>query len=111
MKVVPISHTRTIKTDFTELAAYAKQHVAAIDGGTKVTRGTLLAKLLRLLPQSRFARYRAKLEAEPGSQRYPLFLVVILAAIALALATGCGYSVTALCHAAAPVKAERLCQR
>src|SRR6202051_380350 len=94
MTVVPISHksTSTFKSDLTELATHAKQHVAAIDGSTKVTCGRRLTNFLRLLPRSRFQRSCARLQPKPGAQHYPLLLVVILTAITLALATGCGYS-------------------
>ena len=94
MKVVPISHTskRTFKSDLTELATHAKQDAAAADDSTKVTRGSRLTNFLRLLPRSRFQRSCARLQAKPGAQRYPLLLVVILTAITLALATGCGYT-------------------
>jgi hypothetical protein len=94
MTVVTIPHknTSTFKSDLTELATYAKQQVAAVDGGTKVTSGTRLKNLLRLLLRSRFERCCASLQARPNAQGYPLLLVVILTAITLALATGCGYT-------------------
>jgi hypothetical protein len=94
MTVVPTSpqSTSTFKIDLTELAGYAEQQTAVIDGVTKVTSGTGLKNLLLLSPPSRFERCCAKLQAKPSTQRYPVLLIVILAAIALALATGCGYS-------------------
>src|SRR6202051_3539276 len=94
MTVVPISHTSksAFNSGLTELATHAKQHVAAIDGSTKVTCGRRLTNFLRLLPRSRSESCCARLQAKPGGQRYPLLLVVILTAITLALATGCGYS-------------------
>src|SRR6266851_8649115 len=94
MKVGPISHSskRTFKSGLTELAAQAKQQVAAIDDSTKVTSGTRLTNLLQLLPRTRFEKCCAGLRAKSGAQVYPLLLVVILTAITLALATGCGYT-------------------
>src|ERR1700722_9785934 len=94
MTVVPISHKRTgtFKSDLTELATHAKQHDAAVDDSTKVTCGTRLTNFSRLWPRSRFERCRAGLQLKLGAQGFPLLLVVILTAITLALATGCGYS-------------------
>ncbi len=94
MTVVPTSQKRTstLKTDLLEFAAYARQQFAVVDRGTKVTSGKRLKSLFWLSPQGRFERCCAQSEASPNTLRYPLLLVVILAAIALALATGCGYS-------------------
>jgi hypothetical protein len=94
MTVVPTSpkSTSTFKSDLTELATHAKQQVAAIDDSIKVTIGTRLTNLSRLSPRSRFERCCRSLQARPSAQDYPLLLVVILTAITLALATGCGFS-------------------
>ena len=58
MKVGPISHKSksTFKSGLTELAAHAKQHVAAIDDSTKVTSGTRLTNCPRLWPRTRFEK-------------------------------------------------------
>src|ERR1700730_4278732 len=94
MTVVPTSpkSTSTFKSDLTELATHAKQQVAAIDDSTKVTFGTRLTNLSRLSPRSRFERCCRSLQARPSAQDYQLLLVLILTAITLALATGCGFS-------------------
>ena len=94
MKFGPIFHSdkRSFKSGLTELASHASQHVAAIDESTKVTSGTRLTNLLRLSPRTRFEKCCARLQVKSGAQVYPLLLVVILTAITLALATGCGYT-------------------
>ncbi len=93
MKFEPISHTceKTFKSGLTKLAAHAQQY-AANDNSTKVTPGTRATSFARLWPQTGFDKCGACSPAKSGAQVYPLLLVVILTAIALALATGCGYS-------------------
>ncbi len=93
MNVGPISHAskRTFKSGLTELAAHATQHVAASDGSTTVTSAPL-KNLTRLLPRTCFEKCCAGLHTRSSAQVYPLLLVVILTAIMLALATGCGYT-------------------
>src|ERR1700760_4854368 len=94
MKVEPISHTSksAFKTGLTELAVHATQHVAAIAESTKVTPGTGHTNLTRLLPRTRFKKWGSSLCGGSGAQVYPLLLSVILTAITLALATGCGFT-------------------
>src|SRR5579859_3346022 len=94
MTVVPTSQksTGTWKADLIEFAAYVRQQLAIVDVGTKVTSGPRLKNLLWLSPQRRFERCCVQLNASSSPHRYPIMLVVILAAITLALATGCGFS-------------------
>src|ERR1700742_3562940 len=96
MKVAPISHSSAIKTDTMRLAIHATQHVADSDSSTKVTCGGWGAKSFRWLLSGRCERQCTRPEAQSRWAHYPLCLVVILTAITLALATGGGYSGSAV---------------
>jgi hypothetical protein len=95
MKVAPISHSskRTFQSNLIALATSgAQQPVTATYSGTKVTSGKRLTSFSQSQQPIRFARRWANAQALSSRQAYPLLLVVILTAITLALATGCGYS-------------------
>jgi hypothetical protein len=95
MKVAAISHTskRTFQSNLTALATSgAQQPVTATDSGTKVTSGKRFTNFSQPQQPIRFAGRWANSKALSSPQAYPLFLVVILTAITLALVTGCGYS-------------------